>query len=122
GEGMRWFGYPRIKSIIERGETYMPPAIQQGSGSVPSISLGKKLGPWLLVAPVVLFLCVFMVWPVLFNFHQSLLVGTSGEIGIGNYVNVLSDSYYLLVAGQTFLLASGVTLACLVLGYPVAYA
>jgi putative spermidine/putrescine transport system permease protein len=49
------------------------------------------------------------------------LVGITGGITLGHYARLVSDLYYLEIIGRTLALGAAVTLATLVIGYPVAY-
>ncbi|CAM3783665.1 ABC transporter permease [Bordetella sputigena] len=77
-----------------------------------------RLGPaWAL--PVLLFLAGFFIVPLLASVMRSF----SGADGFtfANYAKLLTDGYYLGVVLNTFKVAIITTLACLILGYPVAY-
>lgn len=76
---------------------------------------------WLLLLPVVLFLAVFFVGPVVFNLIESLRL-PNGGFGFDAYRRILTDAYFFEVGLQTLTLAAVVTVVCLVLGYPFAYA
>jgi putative spermidine/putrescine transport system permease protein len=80
-----------------------------------------------LLAPLALILAVFFLLPVLLMLPTSLheYVPGSGISGgawtFENYVSIVTDEYYREVIWRTLGLGLGVTLACLILGYPVAY-
>lgn len=78
--------------------------------------IGSKTA-WLVVPAVIAVLCVF-IYPI-----SWLLVGSfsSPSWGFQNYVVVLGRPVYLRVLLNTFLISAGTTLACAVIGYPVAY-
>ncbi|MBP2296223.1 ABC transporter permease [Azospirillum rugosum] len=76
------------------------------------------LKPWLLLLPLVLFLCAFFLVPL---GQVALMSVTEPEFGLGNYAHLTSDGLYLQVFLNTFLTALGVALCCLLLGYPLAY-
>lgn len=78
-------------------------------------------GPIVMLAPIMLFLIVFFLGPVLLNFQESLRVPGSDSWSTAQYARILGDPYYLLVLGQTILLAVGVTAICVVVAYPMAY-
>ncbi len=73
--------------------------------------------PWL-SAPAALFLIAFFVLPLTDNALRS--VASQAAAG-ANYLKLLTDPYYLWVIGVTIALSAAVTLASLVLGYPIAY-
>lgn len=85
-------------------------------------SIAAKFGPALLLAPLVLFLLVFFVGPVLVNLQESLRAPGTGALATSTYAAIAGDPYYLKVLGQTLLLGLGVTAICLIVGYPMAYA
>jgi putative spermidine/putrescine transport system permease protein len=77
-----------------------------------------RMRPWLLLAPVALFLLLFFVAPL----GQVLLLSfTEPTPSLQNYLQFFSDAFYLKVLGMTFLTAVIVTLLCLLFGYPIAY-
>lgn len=78
--------------------------------------------PFLLLTPLVLLLVVFFVGPVVLNLHESLKAPGFEALTTATYTRILNDSYYLKVLGQTVLLGFGVTVLCLIFGYPFAYA
>jgi len=81
----------------------------------------------LLIAPLALVLGVFFVLPLLMTLPTSFreyVPGAgiaAGSLTVENYTAILTDPYYREVVGRTLGLGLGVTLASLLLGYPVAY-
>ena len=73
------------------------------------------------LAPVLLMLVIFFVGPLVVNVSQSLRQ-PDGAIGFGQYLRLLTDSYYLTVIGQTLLFGVVLTLVTAILGYPFGYA
>ncbi|MDQ2147465.1 ABC transporter permease [Alcaligenaceae bacterium C4P045] len=72
----------------------------------------------LLLLPVVVFLTAFFIVPLI----QVLMLSVSDpDWGVENYTYLFSDSFFLSALGSTFLTALSVTVACLLLGYPLAY-
>lgn len=82
-------------------------------------SRSRQWLPWLLLAPVALYLAIFFLVPL---FQVLLASVTDPQPGLGHYRAFFTDSFYLLVLGRTFATAFVVTLGCLILGYPLAYA
>jgi putative spermidine/putrescine transport system permease protein len=79
---------------------------------------GRGSGLWML-APALLFLCVFYVVPLL----QLLLLSVDGtKLSLTHYREFFSERFYLQILGFTLWQAFIVTLGCLILGYPLAYA
>ena len=98
--------------------------------------LGQRLksliGPTALLGPAGIWLVLFLVLPTLLILDISLVPGlrpedTGGAYGLGNYSQVFNpfdvafDIVYLKVVGRSLYYATVATLACLVLGFPVAY-
>ena len=86
----------------------------------------RKLTPYLLLAPGILWLIVFFVIPLYYSGKLSLYGGASLEQGFrfdwdwSNFSDSLSlyDSQFL----RSFIYAGIATILCLLIGYPVAYA
>lgn len=79
----------------------------------------SRLKPYLLLAPLALFLVAFFIVPL----GQVLVLSfTEPSFGIGNYVHFFKDGFYLGVLGNTFLTALVVMTLCLLFGYPLAAA
>ncbi|MBJ6134910.1 ABC transporter permease [Ochrobactrum sp. Q0168] len=81
---------------------------------------GLALPGWLLVLPALAFLLAFFVLPLFDNSVRSF-VDTEGGLTLARYATLLTDPFYLRVIGETILLSGGVTLICVIIGYPVAY-
>jgi len=75
---------------------------------------------WLLALPALAFLLAFFVLPLFDNSIRSF-VDAEGNLTVTRYITLLSDPFYLRIIGETLLLSGGVTLICVVIGYPVAY-
>jgi putative spermidine/putrescine transport system permease protein len=80
----------------------------------------------LLALPAACALGLFCAAPLLYLVRYSFFVYVPGDplstgFTLENYVRFLSDRYYLGVLGQTLSIGLAVTLASLVLGFPVAY-
>lgn len=85
----------------------------------------RRRAPLLLILPAALVLTVFLVVPYLNILLMSFRVPGSGVpyapgFTLGNYLKFLSDPFYLTQALNTLAIGAGTTLACLVVGYPVA--
>lgn len=81
---------------------------------------------FLLVIPALALLVVFFVLPyfsiILMSFREPSSQGThGGGFTLMNYISALGDSFILRKLAETILLGVGVTVVCLLLGYPVAY-
>lgn len=89
-----------------------------GRGLSRALYSANASSHWLLLAPVVLFLAVFAVLPLLKVVQFSL---TDPELSLDNYVHVFSSGFYLKTMLGTFMTAFMVAALCLLLAYPVAY-
>ena len=78
----------------------------------------SRLASALLALPVVLFLCVFYAYPLGAMLSRSVWDG--GWTG-GSFVALAADPAFWRVLGITAQIGAGVTLLCLLLGYPLAY-
>lgn len=77
-----------------------------------------NLWPWLLLAPLGLFMFVFFVIPLA---DVAIMSVMDPELTFANYRKVLTGSLYQRVFLNTFLTAAFVTACCLAVGYPLAY-
>jgi putative spermidine/putrescine transport system permease protein len=72
--------------------------------------------------PVVVFLILFFVVPLIANIGRSLAVADPSTSGIFHYyLKLLTDAYYLGVLFETFWVSFVTTILCLLVGYPVSY-
>ncbi|MEG4572100.1 ABC transporter permease [Microcoleus sp. N3A4] len=107
--------------------TKTPPPIPPNSSlkaeTVPPWS--SWTGPLALLGPSGLFLLLLLVIPTLVIFQLSLVPNIKpGDLvnpsGIGNYLRVF-EPLNLQVMGRSIFFATGTTILCLLLGFPVAY-
>ena len=73
---------------------------------------------WLPLAPALVFLAVFFVYPL---GRMIALSFDAREGPLAYYVSIVSSPVYMTVLGLTFRMALGVTLCCVLLGVPTAY-
>ena len=73
---------------------------------------------WLLAAPA-LFLLVFFLWPLIRVVVRGFV---DPSLGLTNYRQILDSPVYLKVFWNTVMTAAIVTLLCLLIAYPVAFA
>ncbi|RZM79251.1 ABC transporter permease [Leptolyngbya iicbica] len=104
----------------------------QGLGATIRHRLNQLLGPIALLGPAGIWLLLFLVLPTLLILDISLVPGfrpedVGGSFGLGNYFQVFNpfdpsfDPVYLQVIWRSIYYATVSTVACLVLGFPVAY-
>lgn len=97
-------------------QSQRPSLLQRLQGLLRPIGYLGPAGVWLLL---------LLVIPTLFILDISLVPGLKpGEptagYGLGNYLKILQP-VYLNVIGRSLFFATGATLLCLLLGFPVAY-
>ncbi len=85
----------------------------------------RPLG-FLLITPLGLVLLLVFVAPILMmlptSFHHYAPGGASAAgWTLENYAQIATDPYFREVLGRTFTMGALVTIACLVVGYPLAY-
>ncbi len=80
--------------------------------------LPPSLAPWLLLAPALIALAVFFVYPIAGMLARSVLDPT---LTARHYLRLIEEPSYLQVLLNTFEVALSVTAACALLGYPLAY-
>ncbi|MDX2240424.1 MAG: ABC transporter permease [Leptolyngbyaceae cyanobacterium bins.302] len=83
------------------------------------------LQPLLMLAPAGVWLALLLVIPTLLIFQLSLVPGIRpGQVvnpsGLDNYFRILQPDYFPVLT-RSLLFSIGTTIACLVLGFPVAY-
>lgn len=71
----------------------------------------------LLLLPVLLFLCVFFLYPLLQILRQSLF---TPDFTLANYRRVFAEPTYLHLIWNTIALSAQVTIGTLLIGYPIA--
>ncbi|VIO69770.1 Spermidine/putrescine transport system permease protein PotB [Bradyrhizobium ivorense] len=78
----------------------------------------KAVGPWLLLTPALLFLCIFFVYPLCNMLARSAF---DPAPTLRHYTRLINEPAYLRVLLTTFEISLSVTLSALVIGYPLAY-
>jgi len=74
--------------------------------------------PWLLLTPLAAYLAIFFLVPLI---DVAIMSVTEPRLSLANYQRVLTGALYQRVFLNTFMTAALVTLACLCVGYPLAY-
>lgn len=83
---------------------------------------GYRLARPIWCVPVLLYLALFFVAPLIANVHRSNPVGQAVGAGpLFYYIKLLTDPYYAGVLWQTVQVSVITTLVTLLVGYPVAY-
>jgi sn-glycerol 3-phosphate transport system permease protein len=81
--------------------------------------------PYLLILPTAIFVAVFTVWPVLLSvyqgfFRQRMNIAKFREpswIGLGNYIDLFQDPYFIKVIGNTLKYIIGTVPISIILGF-----
>ncbi|MBM3597596.1 MAG: ABC transporter permease [Alphaproteobacteria bacterium] len=86
----------------------------------------RRHAPFLLIAPALIFLFVFLVLPyfniIVMSLRVPARVGMYAEgFTHANYARALTDGFYMGVLGQTLLVGLLTTVACVLFGVPIAY-
>ncbi|MBW6425114.1 ABC transporter permease [Rhizobium sp. XQZ8] len=86
--------------------------------SLSRLTEKTNIWPWLLLAPLGIYMLVFFVVPLA---DVAIMSVTDPRVSLANYQKVLTGALYQRVFINTFLTAAFVTLCCLAVGYPLAY-
>ncbi|KGV15282.1 ABC transporter permease [Burkholderia pseudomallei] len=92
-----------------------------GSTAHPAARPARRRRDWRsfrLLAPALLLLVIFFLLPVLSLLLHSIL---EPMLGLQNYTQLLGSTTYLRVFGNTFLVATVVTVATVAIGFPTAW-
>ncbi|MEQ1406667.1 ABC transporter permease [Neorhizobium sp. Rsf11] len=86
--------------------------------SLSRLTEKTNIWPWLLLAPLGIYMLVFFVVPLA---DVAIMSFTEPRVSFANYQKVLTGTLYQRVFVNTFATAAFVTLCCLAVGYPLAY-
>lgn len=86
--------------------------------TISRLSEKPNLWPWLLLAPLAIYLAIFFLVPLI---DVAIMSFTEPRLSIANYQKVLTGALYQKVFLNTFMTVGLVTFACLCVGYPLAY-
>jgi spermidine/putrescine transport system permease protein len=105
--------------------TPAPPLVKHPASSGRWQKITKLIEPIALLSPSGLWLLLLLVAPTLLILELSLIPGfrvgqPAADYGIGNYIEAF-QAIYLQVILRSIFFAVGSTIACLLLGFPVAY-
>jgi putative spermidine/putrescine transport system permease protein len=70
--------------------------------------------------PAGLFLACFYVMPLAGTVRRSV-TADDGTLSLARYIRLATDGFYLRATTETLVLSAGVTVICILIGYPVAY-
>ncbi len=103
---------------------YKEPEKKKQAAAVRKVKVlsGKSIWrPWMLIVPPALFFAIFLIWPLAQIFMLSF-TNSRGGLSLDSYIKFFSNAVYFKVIATTFKVSIIVTLACLIIGYPLAYA
>lgn len=106
-----------IDILIDEDSRFLRPK-QTSEKSLIDKLKNLKYNSGLLIIPPILFILVFLAYPLLNIFIKSIY---NGNFTAENYLRFFSDGLYLRVLLLTLKIGAIVTLTCLLLAYPVAY-
>ncbi|OHV76838.1 ABC transporter permease [Rhizobium sp. LCM 4573] len=86
--------------------------------SLSKLTEKPNIWPWLLLAPLGIYMLIFFVVPLA---DVAIMSFTEPRPTLANYTKVLTGALYQRVFLNTFLTAAFVTACCLMVGYPLAY-
>lgn len=91
-----------------------------------SIAIRGNGGAGALVLPATLFVAIGLIGPIVILFRYSLNAFVPGKFMVDaltgeNYLKFFSDPFYLAVLWRTVRVSAVCTIACLLLGFPLAY-
>lgn len=86
--------------------------------SLSKLTDKATLWPWLLLAPLGIYMLVFFAVPLV---DVAIMSITEPRTSLANYERVLTGALYQRVFLNTFLTSAFVTFCCLIVGYPLAY-
>lgn len=100
-----------VSMIVKRTPASEAPLFQRPKW----VWMVKRIGPYLFLAPALLFLAIFLLYPVatmlIFSFSEvnigSLLSGVTPFVGLKNYQTVLSDPLFLSTLKISLLFTAG---------------
>ena len=101
-----------IQTTIKRANSPAPSTETRGD---------SKLAPWLWIAPAVLFVVIFLLYPVLNTLWLSFFNTDSSQfVGLLNYVRIFTESSMLEVLKNNLLWLALATLGCVLFGLVIA--
>src|SRR5262249_52290577 len=118
--------HPRRNREVARDlrslEVANPPASLVGQRAAPQVErrrLDLSLAVWIVAAAALLFMVVV---PMLWLFVASVQIDRTGELSLGNYVQLFTRPIYLQPILNSFLLATSVALLAVSVGTVLAWA
>jgi putative spermidine/putrescine transport system permease protein len=104
------------------GSGVLPPARSSWGPAVIGRPRNYQTVGLVWVLPAVLFLLGFFIIPLVENLGRSIALSAMlrPDADQSHYTKLLTDPFYLSVTLQTIVLSVGVTMICVVVGYPVA--
>lgn len=112
---------------VRRGGRALPPAVSTDKLPESRRRRFRWQPAWLFMAPSLLILGVFVIWPILVSFWYSLHNWTIGAtdqpwVGLGNYVTLFKDPQFWNALGNTLEFTVASVILLVVLGFLTAVA
>jgi len=107
-----------VVSVTGGGLNEIPPRQSRSPAARPGRDRSEAMTAGLLVAPAVLYLLVLFIVPIGYMLALSV---TDPTLSLNHYRRLFTVPLYTSVMLNTFKVSFIVTLACLALGYPLAY-
>lgn len=98
---------------------HSPPFVVPTASTPPRTVNLRRIAPYLLVAPLLIYMLVLYALPVIAMLSRSV---SDPTWSLAHYAALADDPVFIKTFGITFDISITVTLGCLVLGYPVALA
>jgi sn-glycerol 3-phosphate transport system permease protein len=96
----------RIEETLDRPESGGKAVASEHTGALPKLRPAKALVPYLMVAPALSILGVFVIYPIFYMIWLSLfkwnMIGPMKFIGLGNFQALWNDAEFWRVMGNTF--------------------
>jgi sn-glycerol 3-phosphate transport system permease protein len=97
-----------MEKAIGASEPLAPPILTAASAEAGKFLRGAARGatPYIMVAPAILTLCVFVVYPILYMIWLSAfrwdMIGPKIYVGFGNFLDLFSNRDFYIVMSNTF--------------------
>ncbi|MDR1133653.1 MAG: sugar ABC transporter permease [Synergistaceae bacterium] len=95
-----------IEKVIDEYITLAIPMPRMAAAEKFLRGTARAATPYIMVAPAILTLCVFVVYPIMYMIWLSAfrwdMIGPKIYVGLGNFIELFSNPDFYLVIGNTF--------------------